>query len=123
MVYLAARPAGELSSLIDVSREQQVSQFSLAKILQQLGHAGLLLSRRGQCGGFALARPASQITVAEVVQASEGAFSLNRCVLHPESCERSETCAMHVVWVRAQESLMSVLEQVTIADLASGEGA
>ena len=105
----------------EVSREQNIPQSFLAKIFQNLVHAGLVVSKAGACGGFALARPGSQITVAEVMQAIDGPLALNRCVIWPETCERSERCTMHTVWVRAQERMMDVLEKVTFADLVLAE--
>ena len=121
MMYLASRPAGELFSLREVSRLQNIPQSFLAKIFQNLVHAGLVVSKAGACGGFALARPDSQISVAEVMQAIDGPLSLNRCVLWSESCERSERCSMHTVWVRAQERMLDVLENVPFADLVLAE--
>jgi Rrf2 family protein len=121
MMCLASRPAGELSSLRVVSRLQNIPESFLAKIFQHLVHAGLVVSKAGACGGFALARPGSQISVAEVVQAIDGPLALNRCVIWPESCERSERCTVHTVWVRAQERMMDVLEKVTFADLVLAE--
>jgi Rrf2 family protein len=117
MMYLAARPAGEVSSLRDVGREQNIPESFLAKIFQNLVHSGLVISQRGARGGFALARPGSQITVAQVVQAIDGPVSLNGCVLWPETCERSQSCAMHRVWICAQERMMDVLNDVTFAEL------
>ena len=121
MMYLASRPVGELSSLCVVSRLQNIPQSFLAKIFQNLVHAGLVVSKQGACGGFALARPGSQITVAEVIQAIDGPLSLNRCVTWPETCERSERCSMHPVWLRAQERMLDVLDEVTFADLVLAE--
>jgi Rrf2 family transcriptional regulator, iron-sulfur cluster assembly transcription factor len=118
MMYLAGRPAGEVSSLRDVGREQNIPESFLAKIFQNLVHSGLVISQRGARGGFALARPGSQITVAQVVQAIDGPVSLNGCVLWPDTCERSASCAMHRVWISAQERMMGVLGDVTFADLA-----
>jgi len=123
MMYLAARPAAELFSLREVSREQNIPQSFLAKIFQKLVHAGLVVSKQGACGGFALALPGSQITVAEVMQAIDGPLSLNRCVLWPETCERSERCSMHPVWLRAQERMLDVLDEVTFADLVLAQAA
>jgi Rrf2 family protein len=120
-MYLASRPAAEVSSLHTVSRLQDIPQSFLAKIFQSLVHAGLVVSKQGACGGFALARPGSQITVAEVIQAIDGPLSLNRCVTWPESCDRSERCSMHPVWLRAQECMLDVLEKVTFADLVPTE--
>ena len=118
MMYLAARPAAEVSSLRDVGREQNIPESFLAKIFQSLVHSGLVVSQRGAHGGFALARPGSQITVAQVVQAIDGPVSLNGCVLWPETCERSQICTMHRVWIAAQERMLDVLSGVTFAELA-----
>jgi Rrf2 family transcriptional regulator, iron-sulfur cluster assembly transcription factor len=117
MMYLSGRPAGEVSSLRDVGREQNIPESFLAKIFQSLVHSGLVVSQRGARGGFALARPGSQITVAQVVQAIDGPVSLNGCVLWPDTCERSDSCTMHKVWISAQERIMGVLDEVSFADL------
>jgi len=119
MMYLAARPADQICSLRDVGREQDIPESFLAKIFQSLVHADLVVSYRGARGGFALARPADQITVAQVVEAVDGPISLNNCVLWPETCERSAACAMHDVWVKAQERMLGVLDEVTFADLVA----
>lgn len=117
MMYLAARPAGELSRLPDVGQQQGIPARFLSAIFQNLVREGLVIGRPGAHGGFALARPGAEITVAQVVEATDGRLSLNRCVLWPQTCERSEHCTMRTVWIRAQERLMEVLEKVTLADL------
>jgi len=118
MMYLARVPEGEVASLREIGREQEIPESFLAKILQSLVHAGLAVSQRGAHGGFALARPASDITMRDVIEAVDGPISLNQCVLWPEDCDRSGECAVHRAWVRAQEQLMGVLDGVTIASLA-----
>jgi Rrf2 family transcriptional regulator, iron-sulfur cluster assembly transcription factor len=123
MVYLAQRPAGRVSALREVGGEQDIPESFLAKILQSLVHAGLVTSQRGARGGFALARAADGISVREVIEAVDGPISLNGCVLYPEECERSCECRMHNVWVRAQDRMMQVLDDVTLADLAATSAA
>jgi Rrf2 family iron-sulfur cluster assembly transcriptional regulator len=118
MIYLAEHPVGEISSLRDISREQDIPESFLAKILQSLVHAGLVTSQRGARGGFSLARPAVAITAREIVEAVDGPVSLNTCVVRPEECQRSPDCRMHKVWVTAQERMMEVLGGVSLADLA-----
>ena len=117
MMYLAACPAGQICSLRDVGREQDIPESFLAKIFQSLVHADLVVSYRGARGGFALARPADRISVASVVEAIDGPISLNGCVLWPETCDRSADCTMHDVWVKAQERMLGVLDEVNFADL------
>jgi Rrf2 family transcriptional regulator, iron-sulfur cluster assembly transcription factor len=119
MSYLSKRPVGEISSLREVGVEQDIPESFLAKIFQNLVHAELVVSQRGAHGGFSLARPADQITVREVVEAIDGPIALNGCVLRPEDCRRSAECRMHEVWVLAQERMMDVLGEVTLADLVA----
>jgi Rrf2 family iron-sulfur cluster assembly transcriptional regulator len=118
MRYLARVPEGQVASLREIGREQEVPESFLAKILQTLVHAGLASSQRGARGGFCLARPSDTITVREVIEAIDGPISLNGCVLWPEDCSRSERCPMHEVWVRAQGEMMSVLDGVRLSELA-----
>jgi Rrf2 family protein len=117
MVYLAGRPPGEICALRDVSSAQDVPESFLAKIFQSLVHAGLVSSHRGARGGFALAAPANEITVAMVIEAIDGPISLNHCVVWPESCSNSADCRLHEVWVKAQEAMLDLLGQTTFAHL------
>jgi Rrf2 family transcriptional regulator, iron-sulfur cluster assembly transcription factor len=119
MSYLARYEPGEICSLRDVGRDQEIPESFLAKIFQALVHAGLVVSHRGAHGGFTLARPCDHITVREVIEAVDGPISLNGCVVRPDECTRSHECAMHDVWGRAQQRMMDVLDDVTLADLAA----
>jgi len=118
MTYLATRPFGEVCALRDVGAEKDIPESFLAKIFQSLVHAGLVTSQRGAHGGFALARRPADVTVRQVVEAVDGPIALNGCVVWPDDCRRSDGCRMHEVWVLAQERMMEVLEQVTLAELA-----
>jgi Rrf2 family protein len=118
MTYLARFPEGHVASLHDIGQAQEIPESFLAKILQILVHAGLAVSQRGAHGGFALARPAEQITMRDVIEAVDGPISVNLCTLDPEECERSGNCEVHKAWLRAQEQLMDVLGGVTLSSLA-----
>ena len=118
MTYLARFPEGHVASLHDIGQAQEIPESFLAKILQILVHAGLAVSQRGAHGGFAVARPAEQITMRDVIEAVDGPISVNLCTLDPEECERSGNCEVHKAWLRAQEQLMDVLGGVTLSSLA-----
>lgn len=119
MAYLAGVPDGHVASLHEIGHAQDIPESFLAKILQSLVHAGLAESRRGARGGFALGRPARDISMRAVVEAVDGPIALNTCVLYPDDCRRSARCAMHDVWVEAQERMMAVLEGVTLDGLTA----
>jgi len=118
MTYLARFPDGHVASLHDIGQAQDIPESFLAKILQSLVHGGLAVSQRGAHGGFALARPASEITMRDVIEAVDGPVALNQCVLWPEDCRRSGDCETHKAWAMAQAQLMDVLDTVTLRTLA-----
>jgi Rrf2 family transcriptional regulator, iron-sulfur cluster assembly transcription factor len=118
MTYLARFPEGHVASLHDIGQAQDIPESFLAKILQSLVHGGLAVSQRGAHGGFALARPACEITMRDVIEAVDGPVALNQCVLWPEDCARAGDCETHKAWARAQAQLMDVLDTVTLRTLA-----
>lgn len=106
-----------------------VSAAYLNKHLQKLAAGGLLTSTPGQAGGFTLARPAAQITLADVVDALEGRGALFRCTeircqgLFRDRAERIKAggpCGIAAAMSRAEDAWRSSLSSVSIADLAAG---
>jgi Rrf2 family protein len=94
------------------------------QILLRLRRAGLIHSTRGARGGYALARAAGEISVRDVIQASElTTFDLH-CVSHPvddERCAASHACSIRPVWLLLQQKIDAVLESVSLADLMYAE--
>ena len=104
-----------------VAQAQDVPLKFLENILGDLRQAGLVRSQRGAEGGYWLARPADEITLAEVIRAVEGPLANVRgvrpdSVVYPGAAE-----PLRDVWVAVRASLRSVLEAVTLADVAGGE--
>jgi Rrf2 family protein len=101
-----------------IAQAQEVPLKFLENILSDLRHAGLVRSQRGVEGGYWLARPAEEITLAEVIRAVEGPLANVRGV-RPESIEYAGSAKpLREVWVAVRASLRSVLEEVTLADVA-----
>jgi Rrf2 family protein len=120
-VELAAAPEGTPVKGERLATSQSIPLRFLENILLQLRHAGIIESRRGADGGYKLARPADQITLADVIRAIDGPLA-GVSGQRPETLDfkgRSEP--LREVWVAVRASLRSVLEQVTLADVASGE--
>jgi Rrf2 family protein len=83
--------------------------------------AGVVLSQRGQAGGWRLARPAEQITLADVIRSVDGPL-VSVHGLRPESVSYNDTASvLQHVWIATRSSIREVLERVTIQDLAVGE--
>jgi Rrf2 family protein len=118
IIYLAQQPPGRMSLVSEIAAAVEVPQSFLAKIMQQFTRLNLVHSSRGTGGGFTLARPASQITLREVVEAVEGPIIVNRCILGTGTCSREGSCQVHQVWRTIQRHIVESLDAVTIEELA-----
>ena len=104
-----------------VAQAQEVPLKFLENILGDLRHAGLVRSQRGAEGGYWLARPADEITLAEIIRAVEGPLANVRGVRPDAITYQGAAEPLKDVWIAVRASLRSVLEGVTLADVASGE--
>ncbi|MHB1355761.1 MAG: RrF2 family transcriptional regulator [Anaerolineae bacterium] len=118
MIYLAAMPKESVILVSEIASAVNLPASYMAKIFQELAKEGIVQSHRGARGGFSMARPATQITLRQIIEAIEGPISLNRCLSASEGCENSGTCPVHPVLARAQGQLVDVLDQTTLHDLA-----
>jgi Rrf2 family protein len=120
VIELAAMGDGPLKGE-RIAQAQEIPLKFLENILGDLRHAGVVHSQRGVEGVYWLARPAVEITVAEVIRAVEGPIANVRGV-GPERVEYAGSAApLRDVWIAVRANLRGVLENVTIADLARGE--
>lgn len=113
-----ARYSGDgLRNATQLSESTGVPEHYIVQIMSPLRTAGMVESVRGSGGGHRLARPASEITVAEVFQVTEGPPSLVECCATPEVCHRSGDCPTRAIWLRASIALKDKLESYTLEDL------
>jgi Rrf2 family protein len=121
VVELAASGSDQPVKGERLAQAQEIPLKFLENILAELRHAGIVRSQRGVEGGYWLARPAGEISVADVIRAVEGPLA-NVRGLSPELLEyEGSAVPLRDVWIALRASLRSVLEEVTLADLASGE--
>ncbi len=115
-----ARQDDDAISAEEIGRRQDIPHGFLQAILADLRRADIVSSQRGQAGGWRLARPASQLTIAAVIRAVEGPL-MNVSGRRPETVAYNEAAkVLQLVWVAARSSLREVFEQVSIEDLAGG---
>jgi Rrf2 family protein len=117
IVDLATLPKGFRASTSEIAERQNIPAPFLAKIISQLSLSGLVSTYRGSGGGVSLARPATEISLLEVIEALDGPLRLNRCAIEPESCPRTGHCPVHPIWAKAQTNLASLLSSTTFDDL------
>ena len=108
----------------DIAERERLPADYVEQILLRMRRAGIVKSTRGAHGGYALARPADQVSVRDVIAASElQTFDLH-CVTHPveeERCSASHACSIRPVWVLLQQKIDTVLESVRLSDLLHEE--
>lgn len=119
MIHLASLPEGSTVRQSEISRATDVSGHFLSKVLQQLVRARFIRSQRGAGGGYALATPAANVSLLDVVQAMEGPVRLNQCIEEGHSCERKAWCPAHQIWAEAQAAITNVLGSASMASLAA----
>jgi len=110
---MASSSAREIAELYNIPIEL------MAKVLQRLVRRNLLASHQGTRGGYQLARPPSQISVADVIQAIDGPVTVTACSTDEGQCEQFSTCNVRDPLWRVRERILSALGECTIAELAA----
>ena len=121
MVELAANAGEKPVKAERLATAQNIPLNFLENILGELRHAGLVRSHRGAEGGFRLAKDAAEISVADVIRAVEGPLASVRGAPPEESQYNGASEALLRVWIAVRANLRNVVEQVTVADVASGK--
>jgi Rrf2 family protein len=117
----AAQDGGDLVKGEQLAKSQAIPQNFLENILTELRRAGIVRTRRGADGGYQLARPAAEITVADVLRAVEGPLAAVQGTRPDQLSYEGAAASLPDVWVALRASLRGVLEHVTLADIASGK--
>jgi Rrf2 family protein len=120
LVEIGRRTDDLAVSAEEIGRLQEIPHGFLQAILADLRRADVVLSQRGQSGGWRLAGSAAEITIADVIRAVDGPL-VSVYGLRPESVTYNEsTQVLQSVWIAARSSLREVFESVTIKDLVDG---
>ncbi|HMP73717.1 MAG TPA: Rrf2 family transcriptional regulator [Kiritimatiellia bacterium] len=105
-------------SIRDISEELDISFHFLTKILQSLTRAGIMTSSRGRTGGIVLAKPASEITLYEILHALGETDPFHSCILGLAACGDQSPCPLHAAWAVERIRLKSLFENMTLDQLA-----
>jgi Rrf2 family protein len=118
LLHLACLPAGSRVTIAEVSTQRLLPAAFVRRLVGKLTRAGILATVRGLGGGIRLAKPASDITLLDLVNAMEGGVALNHCVDNLHSCPLAAGCPVQSAWSGITRSLEKNLSAVTFADLA-----
>ena len=109
--------SGHANLIRDIAKCAGIPKPYLARIINDLTHQGLVTAKRGYRGGIALARPAGEISLLQVVEAVEGPDWIAPCLLGLNDCAGHKSCPAHVVWQRVSKQLKAVMSRTTLADV------
>ncbi|MCB9761761.1 MAG: Rrf2 family transcriptional regulator [Alphaproteobacteria bacterium] len=115
---LAALQDEERLRSADLARETGAPRPFLAKVMRSLSQAGIVDGLKGHHGGYALARPASEISLGEVLEALGGEDAQQpQCALNARPCNSADPCALHHCWSEAMQPVRKLLARYTVADI------
>ncbi len=113
----AAAGAGAAQSAKEIADAYHIPSPLLAKILQTLAKSGLLVSHAGTNGGYALARPASEISAFEVIRAIDGPLFITSCITIHGTCDLDSHCTIKEPLRKVNDSIKDLLSGIRIGDL------
>jgi len=120
MIDLAQYSEQEAVSISSIAQRQKISESYLEQLVAKLKKAGLVVSIRGAAGGYRLARPASDISVGDVLRALEGDVRAVICTAQTEEgCEGEELCVTKYVWQRINESIEKTVDEMMLDQLVA----
>ncbi|GBE25654.1 MAG TPA: Rrf2 family transcriptional regulator [Actinobacteria bacterium] len=122
LVYLA-RDEGEMVTASTLAEEMTIPKGFLHQILPILQRSGLVASRPGRTGGYVLARPADEVTLLDIVEATEGPLEAAECALKGGPCHWEEVCALHWVWGASKDAFAAELKKATLARIVADDRA
>ena len=118
---IAYHSAGMSTQVKDISARQAISPRYIEQIFQRLKKAGIIQSIRGPSGGYYLARKIDQISVGDIVRATEGKIELVHCIGPRKGvnkpCDRMGQCVVRDVWMEASHRLMAYFDSISLEDL------
>ena len=117
VLYLALKEPGEWTSIKEITDRLKTPTHFLAKILQNLTKKNILISLKGPTGGFALAKPAEDIRLLEVVTAIDGNGLFEKCVMGFPECSSDYPCAVHEQWDELRSGLERLLANKGVAEV------
>lgn len=114
------RREGQVSTAAALSESSGLNQPTASKVLKMLTKSGLLIAQRGAVGGYRLSRPASEITVADIVTAMDGPISITDCAEGSHHiCQMESICPMNGHWHKVNRALRGALSGVTLYDMVA----
>jgi Rrf2 family transcriptional regulator, iron-sulfur cluster assembly transcription factor len=89
----------------------------LRQVLTSLSKSGFIHSLKGRNGGFSFSKDKKEISLADIIEATDGLDTLNKCILGFRECPFNDECSMHSVWEATRNNILTILKETSLADL------
>jgi Rrf2 family protein len=119
MKHLAQKTGVSSTSAREIAEQYDIPIELMAKVLQRLVRTGLLVSTQGTRGGYTLSRASTSISVADVIQAIDGPFTVTACSTENAGCEQYSKCNIRDPLWQIRERIVAALGTVTLAEMAN----
>jgi Rrf2 family protein len=121
LIHLARQPSGQTTQIDDIARQAGVPRKFLEHILLDLKHRGIIASRRGRAGGYAMIKQPDEVTIGQVLRAIDGPiaplFCISRTAYQPcPDCPDEAACAVRRMFAGPYETQLQAFEATTLAD-------
>jgi len=117
VLYLAAKQNVEVVPAEEIAKKLTIPKEFVSKILQSLAESGLVYSKKGKFGGFALAKDQKSIRLIDIVAAIDGLGMFNSCVLGFPNCSPQHPCPLHDKWGALRTNAYNMLTDQTLDQL------
>jgi Rrf2 family protein len=119
MKHLATRTDSASSSAREIAEQYDIPVELMAKVLQRLARRGLVSSLQGTRGGYRLARPTTQISVAEIIQAIDGPLNVTACSTEAENCGQYAKCSVRDPLWKIKDRIVAALADCSLQEIAA----
>ncbi|MFO7952412.1 MAG: Rrf2 family transcriptional regulator [Bacillota bacterium] len=123
LTELASHPERSRITSKEIACNRAIPVNLVVQLLSLLNEAGWTSGSRGPAGGIKLNIDPAEINLRQVIEKVDGPVAITRCLLYDTPCQNKAFCSLRKVWSKAQVSMLSVLEEVSIKDLANEEPA
>ncbi len=118
LAELASHPDGNNITSKEIAQNRSIPVNLVVQLLAQLNEAGWTIGTRGPSGGIKLNCDPATINLKQVIEKIDGSIGITRCLFSDTPCQNKTHCSLRGIWAKAQQDMLSVLEDVSIKNLA-----
>ena len=117
MTEIAAMGSTQVHTAKEISKRANIPLPTVTNLLKKLSNEGLLISQRGNQGGYALAESSTTISIASIIESIEGPIALTECSTNECACSYESKCSVEVPWQKINKTVKSALEEIKLNEM------